>query len=116
MLPTRLLTTTLALTLLATAYANDSDSRAWTLACSAALPLAGACYVETPLWVLADFELALGIDARARSGDASVGAYLVAALYRPTWSVWSEVSIPSIPGLPVGRPEWFRVGFTVRLQ
>jgi hypothetical protein len=110
----RLLTTIVATTLLATAYANDSPARAtWTLACNAGVPASVACYVERPVYQLGPLEIAIGVDARARRDSSSVAAYLITAYYAPTWSVWGEVRLPEIVP-PIGATDWLRIGFTMR--
>lgn len=127
---TPLLTTILALTLLGSASAEgDAVEEASqfsvlansTLSCSAALPsVTVGCFLERPLLVLGGFEVAVGVDAQAvltgSWDDAHLAPYVILAAYLDTWSVWAEVRLPELSGVPViGSPDWLRVGFTLRL-
>lgn len=90
-----------------------------TVTCSARLPAAVVgCFVERPVLVLGDFELALGIDAQAAFSDAHRGhlaPYAVLAWYADTWSAWAELRLPELAGLhPLGDPDYLRVGVTYR--
>jgi hypothetical protein len=87
-----------------------------TITCSATSAVAG-CYLEHRILTLGALEVTLGIDAQAayaggRSGH--LAPYAGAAWYAPTWSAWLEVYLPQ-SGIPtIGRPDWWRVGFTWR--
>lgn len=113
-----LVITTLAMTLTGSALAEGNPLAGSTVTCSATPQVAG-CYLERPVWTVGPLELALGVDAQAayaggRSGH--LAPYVSAAWYANTWSVWGEVFMPH-SGVPiVGRADWFRVGFTWRIQ
>ena len=127
-----LLAITLALLLLGSAHAEGDATENvappafsvlsnTTLACSARLPAAViGCYVERPLLVLGDFELALGIDAQAALTDAYRGhlaPYAVLAYYGSALSAWVELRLPELAGLhPLGDPDYLRVGFSYRFN
>lgn len=92
-----------------------------TVTCSARLPAAVVgCFVERPVLVLGDFELALGIDAQAALTDAYRGhlaPYAVLAYYGEALSAWVEVRLPELAGLhPLGDPDYLRIGFSYRFQ
>lgn len=129
-----LLAITLALLLLGSAHAeggsnnteNGSVPPAFsvlsnvTVTCSARLPATVVgCFVERPVLVLGDFELALGIDAQAALTNAYTGhlaPYAVLAYYGEALSAWVEVRLPELAGLqPLGDPDWLRLGFSLTL-
>lgn len=120
----------LALTLLGSAAAEEGSATEsvapefgvpflanTTLTCSARLPSAVVgCFYERPITTLGPVELAVGVDAQAAlrgALDAHVAAYIVAAVYLEGWSAWVEVFTPELVP-PIGTPDWFRAGFTVR--
>lgn len=91
-----------------------------TLTCSARLPTAVVgCFVERPVLVLGNLEVAVGVDAQvALSGSQGhhLAPYLLAAYYTASWSAWAEIRLPELNGLqPLGDPDWLRLGFSLTL-
>ena len=116
MLRRRLLITTLVTIALGSVAAADSPLAGSTLTCSATSTVAG-CYVERPILTIGPLELTIGVDAQLAYGGNRSGhlaAYAGAAWYAPTWSAWAEVYNPRTRVPTVGRPDWWRVGFTIR--
>lgn len=109
----RRLPVVLAIAWIASAHAAGN------LTCSIT-PHVGGCYLERPVFTVGDFEVAVGVDAQAawaggRSGH--LAPYASVAYYAPAWSAWVEVFVPQAArGIRViGRPDWFRLGFTWRI-
>lgn len=91
-----------------------------TLTCSARLPTGVVgCWVERPLLVLGNLEVAVGVDAQVTlSGghNAHLAPYLLTAWHSSTWSAWAEIRLPELDGLqPLGDPDWLRLGFSLTL-
>lgn len=126
-----LLATILATTLLASGIAAAEEPTGSlpearvlagaTLSCSAAAPSwVVGCWVERPILTLGPVELALGLDGQATVAgsldDAHLAPYGILAYYGDTTSVWLELRLPELAGVPVfGSPDWLRVGFTYRI-
>lgn len=119
---TRLLITILVTMLTGTALAQgsgDAETEPWstTLTCSGALPSGSvSCFLEERVLTLGDLEVSIGIDASLVGfafDEAEVAAYGVVAYYEETWNAWAELALPRVLP-PLGRPDPFRVGFTVR--
>jgi hypothetical protein len=109
--PRLLLIALLAWTLCASALAEGNR----TLTCSVNNRVMG-CMIEQPAFVLGALEVAVGVDAQLawRGGTSHLAPYLIAGWYASTWAVWGEFHLPEI-GIPtVGRPDFWRLGFTVR--
>lgn len=105
-----LLITLLAWTLCGSALAAGS------LTCSATSSRAG-CFYEVPAFVLGPLEVAVGVDAQAGWGDGAsshLAPYAIVGWYAPTWSAWLELALPDSRVPTFGRPDPWRVGFTVR--
>ena len=74
------------------------------------------CYASRRVLTLANFEVALAVDAQASfRSDAPgyVGGFLDMTYYGPDWSVFAELSLPNLVP-PVGTGDLWRVGFTAR--
>ncbi len=128
---TLLLITTLAWISLGSAHADGepaTDSVAApsllagsSITCSSAWPSGTlGCWLERPLLVVGDVELAVGVDAQAvlTGGleDAHLAPYLIAAVYAEAWSAWLEVRLPELAGVPIlGDSDWLRVGVSLRV-
>jgi len=105
----RLLITTLALTCLALAHAG---SLTFTVT-----PRGVTAFVEQPVLVLGDFEVAVGYDLRVdwRDGSRSGGSPVVTVgYYRPSWAAWVEVAVSRGPWPAFGESDAFRLGVTFR--
>ena len=102
----------LALTLSGSAVAEGNR----TLTCSATNTVAG-CMIEQPAFTLGPLEVAVGVDAQLAYGggrESHFGPYLLVGWYETSYAVWAEFHLPET-GIPtVGRPDFWRVGFTVR--
>jgi len=105
----RLLITLLALTSIALAYAG---SFTFTVT-----PRGVTAFVEQPVFVLGDVEVAVGYDLRFdwRDGSRSAGSPVVTVgYYRPSWGAWIEVAMSRGPWPAFGERDAFRLGFTFR--
>lgn len=93
-----------------------------TLSCSAAAPsLVVGCWVEGPVLALGPVEFAVGLDAQAALtgglDEVHVAPFAILAYYAESWSVWGELRLPDLPGVPtLGSPDWLRIGFTYRFE
>lgn len=124
MLRRLLLTTILATTALANADEGVSAANSpfgvlggSTVSCSVTNAVAG-CYWERPVAILGPFEFTVGIDTQAAYAEgrtSHLAAYAGVAYYAPTWSAWLELYNPRANLPTIGRPDWFRLGFTWRL-
>lgn len=98
------------------AHAADNQQLNITLTCSIASDGSIGCFLERPVLVVGNLELALGVDARAALWGESptyLSGYAVVAWYEPTWNAWAELAIPEVVPV-IGRPTAFRAGFTIR--
>ena len=105
----RLLITLLALTSLALAHAG---SFTFTVT-----PRGVTAFVEQPIAVVGDFEVAVGYDLRVdwRDGSRSAGNPVVTVgYYRPAWAAWVEVAWSRGPWPAFGERDAFRAGVTFR--
>lgn len=105
----------------ALAFAQEPAPQSYgvTLTCSARLPTGVVgCFAERTMFVLGDFEVAVGVDVQATFSDFAQGhiaPYAIVAYYADGWSVWGEFRLPELYGLhPLGDPDWARVGFSMR--
>jgi len=110
--PRLLLIALLAWTLCASALAEGNR----TLTCSVNNRVMG-CMIEQPAFVLGPLEFSVGVDAQVAigaTGTTHLTPYALVGWYASTWAVWGEFHLPEI-GIPtVGRPDFWRLGFTVR--
>lgn len=113
----------LLITILATiALANaqgDAEPRALgvTVSCSAGPSVAG-CYLERRVLSLADLEVTVGVDAQLAWRDdrtSHLAPYAGVAWYAAWGSIWAEFALPSGLVPVIGRPDAWRVGFTLTL-
>lgn len=83
-------------------------------------PSVGGCFYETTVFSVVFLEVAVGADAQAawRVGrESHLAPYVIVTYYGEPWDVWLEVFAPKLGNVPViGRPDWFRVGFTWRFE
>jgi hypothetical protein len=128
----RLLTTLAAMMLLGVAAAQTSPDNepvevpgsvlsGVTVTCTLAAPSwTLGCWAERLLATVGPVELAVALDAGVSlSGepDPHLAPMLSLAYYGEASSVWVEVAMPAgtVPGLPLGRGDWLRVGFSHRI-
>lgn len=92
-----------------------------TVTCTLAAPSwTLGCWAERLLATVGPVELAVALDSKVSlSGepDPHLAPMLSLAYYGVDSSVWVEVAMPAgtVPGLPLGRGDWLRVGFTHRV-
>ena len=105
----------LLITLLGTIALGSARAEGNTLTCSGSSQVAG-CYLEHRVLTLGALEVTLGVDAQVAYAGGRTGhlaPYAGAAWFAPDWSVWAEVYFPH-SGIPnIGRPDWWRIGFTL---